>query len=182
MGKARAVLGIMFVGTLLACSLAGAVFAALPARIVPPEAPALLDAGRPRPQPYTMPLQYAEWVIRYCDETGVPVWLACRLFNWESGWRTNRVGKENKNGTHDLGLAALNSACLLDFERYNDGRKVDPFDPETAIRVGVRYLAALREATGSWRSAVGAYNVGLAGWRRGVRPVRHMRMVIGDDR
>jgi soluble lytic murein transglycosylase-like protein len=180
MAKARAIVGIICISTLLACSLAGAVFAALPINAVPPEVPAPPDVGRPHPQPYTMPLQYAEWVIRHCDETGVPVWLACRLFNWESGWRARRVSPENENGTRDLGLAALNSAYLRHFERYNDGAKVDPFDPECAIRVGVHYLAALREATGSWHAAVGAYNVGLAGWRRGVRPVRHIKEVVGE--
>lgn len=138
------------------------------------------DAIRPVPQPYTLPLEYAQWVIRYCDETGVPVWLACRLFAWESGWRAGYVSVENENGTRDFGLAALNSSCIEAFSAYNEGRKVDPHDPETAIRVGVRYLAALYAETGSWRAAVGCYNVGLAGWRAGKRPLRHIRGVIGE--
>jgi soluble lytic murein transglycosylase-like protein len=103
-----------------------------------------------------------------------------RLFDWESGWNAEYRGRENTNGTHDYGLAALNSACLLLFRKYNDGAEVDPFDPETAIRVGVRYLAALHATTGSWRAAVGAYNVGLAAWRAGARPERHMREVFGE--
>jgi soluble lytic murein transglycosylase-like protein len=183
-GKARAVLGIVFVGTLLAFSLAGAVYTARFAKTVPtPEAPALPEPGRPSPKPYILPMQYAEWVIRYCDETGVPVWLACRLFNWESGWRAQRVSPENENGTRDLGLAALNNAYLVFFERYNGGQKVDPFDPECAVRVGIRYLAALHASTGNWRAAVGAYNCGLARWRRGDPPARtrrHVKEVLGE--
>jgi hypothetical protein len=146
-----------------------------PASAFPDPAPV-----RPSPRPYVLPLRYAEWVIRYCDETGAPVWVVARLFSWESGWNAAYRGKENDNGTHDLGLAALNSACLDDFRKYNDGAPVDPFDAETAIRVGVRYLAALHSATGSWRAAVGAYNVGLGAWRAGARPVRHMREVFGE--
>lgn len=147
---------------------------------VPVRLPQLRDTGRPAPKPYWVPLQYTSWLIYYCDEQDVPVWLAARLFAWESGWNANYRGKENKNGTHDLGLAALNSACLVDFRKYNDGASVDPFDPETAIRVGVRYLKALQDETGSWRAAVGCYNVGLGGWRSGLRPVRHIKAVMGE--
>jgi soluble lytic murein transglycosylase-like protein len=68
----------------------------------------------------------------------------------------------------------------VEFQKYNDGRAVDPFDAEISIRVGIRYLAALYSATGSWSAAIAAYNVGLGGWRSGVRPVRHIEAIMGD--
>ncbi len=125
------------------------------------------------PRAYTLPMEYAQLVIRYCDETGAPVWLVCRLFEWESGWNPRCVGPENDNGTRDYGLAALNSAYLEHFRIYNDGARVDPLDPECAIRVGVRYLAALHEKTGSWREAIRRY--------AGNRPARHTAKIMGEE-
>jgi len=124
------------------------------------------------PQPYVLPLEYAQLVIYYCDETGVPVWLACRLFAWESGWDARRVGPENDNGTRDYGLAQLNSAYLEHFRVYNGGQRVDPFNPEHAIRVGIRFLAALRARHGSWREAVRRY--------AGRRPAADTAKIIGE--
>jgi soluble lytic murein transglycosylase-like protein len=124
------------------------------------------------PRPYTLPLEYAQLVIRYCDETGVPVWLACRLFAHESGWRPSIVGPENENGTLDYGLAQLNSAYLECFRQYNDGQAVDPFNPEHAIRVGVRYLAALHARHGTWREAVRRY--------AGRRPAADTAAIMGE--
>lgn len=123
------------------------------------------------PQSYILPLEYAQLVIRYCDETGVPVWLACRLFQHESGWKPGLVGRENDNGTRDYGLAQLNSAYLQHFRVYNDGQAVDPFNPEHAIRVGVRYLAALHAQCGSWREAVRRY--------AGRRPAADTAKILG---
>jgi len=124
------------------------------------------------PRPYTLPLQYAELVIRYTDETGCPVWLACRLFAHESGWKPRMVGRQNDNGTRDYGLAQLNSAYLEHFRVYNGGQRVDPLDPEQAIRVGIRYLAALRAQCGSWREAVRRY--------AGRRPAADTARIMGD--
>lgn len=129
-------------------------------------------AQRMAPQPYTLPLAYAQLVIFYCDESGVPVWLAARLFAWESGWNPRYQGRVNANGTYDRGLAALNSASLATFAAlYNDGRAVDPYDPETSIRVGIRYLAALHAQHGTWREAVRKY--------AGNRPASHVRAIMG---
>jgi soluble lytic murein transglycosylase-like protein len=137
---------------------------------------------RPRPLPYTLPIQYAAWVIYYCDETGVPVWLLCRLITWESGWNPecNRGrARQNRDGSWDLGLAQLNSRNLVLFEGFNDGRSVDPWDPETAIRIAARLLAANYAELGTWQAAVCAYNVGIGGWLIGKRPAGHLRIVEG---
>jgi soluble lytic murein transglycosylase-like protein len=101
------------------------------------------------------------------------VWLACRLFAHESGWKPNLVGPENDNGTRDYGIAALNGAYLDCFRVYNNGLTVNPFDPETAIRVGVRYLAALHARHGTWREAVRRY--------AGRRPATDVSKIMGDS-
>ena len=165
----RTIVGLIFMGLLFLGCIA-ATF------IVPVAAPVLElpepVAAKLTPQPYTLPLQYAEWVIFYCDENSVPVWLACRLFAHESGWKPWLVGRENDNGTRDYGLAQLNSAYLDHFRVYNDGQLVDPMNPEHAIRIGVRYLAALRARYGSWREAVRRYG--------GRRPAAHTAWILGE--
>lgn len=139
-------------------------------RIMVP-APAEIELA---PRPYTLPLEYAQLVVFYCDEQSVPVWLACRLFAHESGWKASLVSRENDNGTRDYGLAQLNSAYLEHFRVYNDGQRVDPLDPEQAIRVGIRYLAALHAQCGSWREAVRRY--------AGRRPTADTARIMGDAR
>ncbi len=124
------------------------------------------------PRPYTLPLEYAQLVVYFCDETGCPVWLACRLIQHESGWKPRMVGAENDNGTRDYGLAQLNSAYLEHFRVYNGGQLVDPFNPEHSIRVGIRYLSALRARYGSWREAVRRYG--------GRRPAAHTAWILGE--
>lgn len=102
------------------------------------------------PKPYTLPLKYAETVIYYCDETGVPVWLACRLFQYESGWKESAVNV-NADGTRDVGLAQINSRVGEELRaRFGGGGEND-------IAVGIRYLAALKAKYGSWREAVKRY-------------------------
>jgi soluble lytic murein transglycosylase-like protein len=122
---------------------------------------------RPRPLPYVIPPEYQAWIVYYADETGVPVWMAARLFAQESvgdvlsgRWNPRAVSWMGAQGLAqimpvNLGLFAI---------KYNDGKDIDPFDPETAIKVGLHYLADLRAVSGSWRVAVMAYNGGLGHW------------------
>ena len=116
------------------------------------------------PISYNLPLDYAPWTIRYCDETGVPIWLASRMFSVESSG--DPLGPWNKRAVSYMGAQGL--AQLMPFNlssfasRYNDGKVIDPFDPETAIRVGIRYLADLYGETGSWSVALKSYNGGIS--------------------
>jgi soluble lytic murein transglycosylase-like protein len=115
---------------------------------------------------------YFCWTARYAEEQGVPLSLALRLLAWESGWH-NTVGALNEDGTRDYGLARLNGYWLGvgSFTRYNDWHTVDPMDPETAIRVGIRYLAALYAQSGNWAEAVRRY--------AGNRPRAHTAKIMG---
>jgi soluble lytic murein transglycosylase-like protein len=145
-----------------------------------PVVPARAETTRPTPQAYPWPPdpQWMKWVVYYCDEQGVPCWLACRLFAYESGWKPSAT-HYNVNSV-DVGIAQLNSACLKAFEVFNDGKPIDPRDPETSIRVGVRYLAALYAETENWKVACASYNIGLAGYRSGKWPERYVRVIMNE--
>lgn len=119
---------------------------------------------------YVVPQRYTRIFWRYVAETGVPADIACRLIQEESGW--NRFARHvNSDGSVDKGLMQLNSKYIKsDYRwRFNDGRKIDPFDAETSMRVGLRKLALNHTRLGSWWSAVAAYNCGLD-WFRNHRP------------
>lgn len=116
------------------------------------------------------------------ESAGVPLWIAGRLIWAESQWHPRAIGN-NPNGTQDLGLGQLNSAYLEYFERYNDGRPVDPFSPRQSIRVALRYLADLYAMTGTWPDAVASYNCGPGRWKSGDIPEttrRHVARIFND--
>lgn len=147
----------------------------------PTPVPAILPE-RPIPQPYSLPLQYAPTVIYWSDATGVPVWIAARLFQWESGFNASYRSRINENGTYDYGIAALNTGSIPYFQStFNDGKAIDAFDAETSIRIGILYLASLYQRTGDWRLAVGAFNAGPGTAPRNWKPitVRHVKAVLG---
>jgi soluble lytic murein transglycosylase-like protein len=134
-----------------------------------------------KPLPYVLPIQYAHWVIYYCDENQVPIFILCRLINHESGWNPNanryqNSARYNIDGSRDLGLVQK------DLEGFNDGQPIDPFDPETSIRVCARTLSATRECLGSWTAASISWNTGIGGYRAGRRPAAYIRIVEGEKK
>lgn len=119
------------------------------------DSPALSE--RPQPQPYFLPLEFASDVIYYCDEQGVPVWLACRLFDREAWF--NPHPRPSSAGA--LGMGQFMPSNLEPFSKaYNDGVPIDLNDHRAVIRVAIRHLGDLYRRLGSWDRAVGAYNAG----------------------
>lgn len=118
---------------------------------------------------YVVPDEYTQIFWRYVSETGVPADIACRLIQEESGW--NRFARNvNSDGSVDRGLMQLNSHYLTDYaKRFNDGRRVNPYDPEISIRVGLRKLAANYRHLYKWWNAVASYNCGVR-WIQSHRP------------
>jgi len=90
----------------------------------------------------------------------VPEWILAGVIQHESGYKEWAIN-HNTNGTMDQGIAQLNSRYLAYFaERFNDGQRVDPFNPLVSIRIAARYLASNYELFGDWQYAVAAYNCG----------------------
>ena len=125
------------------------------------------------------PAEFLALVEKINAETRIPLWIVARLYQWESGWDPDCAPPPNPNGSRDYGLAQLNSRYIdSDFRwRYNDGQEVDPFDPETSLRVGMRHLAAMYRATGSWVGAVWSYNAGLTAYREATLPEKTMKQL-----
>lgn len=135
---------------------------------------AALSAGYPGPvdsawlpsfaayPPYVMPERYRLTFELESMASGVPLWIAARMAEYESGFDERAVNRANSNGTADYGLMQLNSAYLDEFSwRYNGGQEIDPFDPQVSVRVALRHLSRLYRSTGDWPMSVGAYNAGL---------------------
>ncbi len=111
-----------------------------------------------------VPTKYYSAFSAYCTEYGVPEYIMARLITYESGWNPKHINK-NKNGTKDFGLCQLNSAGLYDLARWhNKGVAFDPMDWKENLRIGTKHLRYLYQETGSWWSAVAAYNMGMFGF------------------
>lgn len=138
-----------------------------------------------RPDPaHTIPDKYADMIAENAERNGVPVWIVARMIEWESGWNPRRKSQRNANGSYDYGLMQLNSRYLDEYSwKYNEGEEIDPYDPETNIRVGVRYLSHLRAHTASWYEALWAYNAGLSRVRAQKMPettLNYLRFVFQE--
>lgn len=96
---------------------------------------------------------------------GVPMELLQAVAWRESKFdpNANNAGL-NKNGTYDSGIMQLNSKMGPQFN-YADTKNLNTYDPNASIDVAARYLSSLHDQTGSWTSAVAAYNQGLGSLR-----------------
>ena len=137
------------------------------------------------PRMYAIPREYAAIACHECIQKDVPLWIYARLINKESRWNKNCISK-NGNGTKDLGIAQLNSAYLPDFQWFdNSGVPFDPFNPDEAIPVSIRYLARLHRAFKSWPLAIAAYNCGPGAVSRGCIPAstaKYVFDIVGKDK
>jgi soluble lytic murein transglycosylase-like protein len=114
------------------------------------------------------PFPYRGVIEMEAKAAGVPAWILAGVIAYESGY-VETARNLNTNGTNDLGIAQLNDKYLAYFaDRFNDGQRVDPFNPLVSIRVAARYLAANYELFGDWQYAVAGYNCGPE--RAKVRP------------
>ena len=134
-----------------------------------------IPGGMPLPRTvpdYILPLQYATWVMRECETYDVPIWLVCRLINYESRWDKDFKSGPYKSGGRGEGLGSHNSRFTKELGRLYSlhGEAYDPMDPRQNIEVTVRLLAHLWEVIildyCEWDNVVAAYNLGLTGWRK----------------
>jgi len=93
----------------------------------------------------------------------LPTDAVCRIIWDESHWNpraVNRSGEAYGLGV-DRGLMQLNSRNYDEWsQRYNGGVKINPYDPPTNLRVGIRHFGDLVRQYGTFRLAYTAWNAG----------------------
>jgi hypothetical protein len=94
---------------------------------------------RMRPQPYGVDHRFEQIVDYYCDDTGVPKWLACRLIGQESVGNP-MAGWWDENAVSYMGAVGLTQQMpdhVSDpyFIALNDGEPIDLRNPLHSIRV-----------------------------------------------
>lgn len=121
-----------------------------------------------------IPEQFRKTVVDICKEYDIPVKILSNIIQQESKWKPEAIGKNYIDGklySYDSGLTQLNSKYKSYFEqKFNDGKPIDPHHPETAIKVGARYLKWAYDLTGSWVNAILVYNGGYGNWKKGTVP------------
>ena len=76
--------------------------------------------------------------------------------------------KNGKEVSRDEGPYQLNSKNTILFSNlYNDSRKINPYNNETARRVARQIIIDNYRYTGNMFSAITAYNCGITGWIKG---------------
>ncbi len=127
----------------------------------------------PPPLPI-IPAFVSDTLIAYaqteCAAEGVPWPLFCRLVDHESGWsqeaRNINWGPGGQIISTDVGIMQLNSLYHYEFVNAYKNRHshIENYDlagnPYDNVQIGIRHLAYLKQATGSWRRSVAAYNGG----------------------
>lgn len=136
-----------------------------------PELPALVQ-GEEAPLEHLrgVPAEYVGPIHDAAAAEGVPLAYFVRLLEAESSFDPAAIGGPNADGSKDYGIAQFNGRYLDYFaSRYGP---LDPMDPFQAIPAAARYLADLYRASGSWASAVAAYNCGLSRVLSGAVPLK----------
>lgn len=78
----------------------------------------------------------------------------------ESSW-DKRARRDNGRRGVDRGLMQLNSKNASMFSKlYNGGKPIDWYDPDTNIKIGLRFLRDLVKKYGDIRLALYHYNCG----------------------
>lgn len=123
---------------------------------------------KPTESIYLPPTEIMGWIRFYAAESGLLEDTMVRLC-----WEESRFNPRANSGL-SKGLFQLNKKYLAWFsKKFNDGIPIDPFDPETSIRVGCRYFRSLLDMYGTYRRAAIAYNAG--GERLGSPPKESIR-------
>jgi soluble lytic murein transglycosylase-like protein len=100
-----------------------------------------------RMKPYIADVYDAE------DSNEIPRGLLKKLIFQESRFREDIISGNTKSSKGATGIAQFMPATAKELG-------VDPTDPKQAIPGAAKYLASLKEQTGSWEGAVAAYNWG----------------------
>ena len=105
---------------------------------------------------------YVKWTQEAAVQRGVPVELLARHI-----WKESSFVPTKQNGIHK-GLGQLGPAAVQDIGLNPDTFQY--FDAKSSIDATAAYLALMYKRTGSWPTAVAAYNAGdgnINGWLSG---------------
>lgn len=131
------------------------------------------DAILKRVAPYIGSVYDAE------DSNGIPRGLLKKVLFQESKFREDIISGATTSAKGAIGIAQFMPDTAKELG-------IDPTDPKQAIPASGKYLSSLKEQTGSWESAVAAYNWGpgnLAkqGLDNAPKETRdYLKAVIGD--
>ena len=100
-----------------------------------------------RMKPYISDVYEAE------DDNNLPRGLLKKVLFQESGFREEVISGSRRSTKGAIGIAQFMPDTAEELG-------VDPLDPKQAIPGAAKYLASLKEQTGSWEGAVAAYNWG----------------------
>lgn len=105
------------------------------------------------------PLDYRDFIVKYCDEYSVPYDLLCAIIRTESSFDANALSSAGAIGLMQL----LPSTAREIADRMGESfEKVKLYDPETNIKYGCFYIRYLYRNLGeNWDTACAAYNAGI---------------------
>lgn len=96
--------------------------------------------------------QYKDMATSAANSAGVPVGLFLGLVQQESSWNAHAVSPVGAYGLAQLMPGTANELG------------VNPYDPQSNLNGGARYLRQMYDKFGNWKDALGAYNAGPNGW------------------
>ena len=111
------------------------------------------------------PIKYSKYVEKYSTEYGVDKYLVYSIIKTESKFHTRATSSKNAKGLMQI------TDMTADWGREELGLgKVDIYDPETNINIGVWYLGKLqKEFKGNNKLIIAAYNGGSGNVRKWLR-------------
>ena len=111
------------------------------------------------------PIKYSKYVEKYSTEYGVDKYLVYSIIKTESKFHRRAISSKNAKGLMQI------TDMTADWGREELGLgKVDIYDPETNINIGVWYLGKLqKEFKGNNKLIIAAYNGGSGNVRKWLR-------------
>lgn len=102
---------------------------------------------------------YLEYIEQNCKGTGIDPYLVLSIIKVESGFNPKAISSKEAKGLMQIREETYNDVSSI---FPNKTEKIDLFDPETNIKVGIAYFNKLiKRYEGNYYLALLAYNGGL---------------------
>ncbi len=110
------------------------------------------------------PIEYAELVEKYAEESSVPKDLVYAVIKVESGFKSDAVSRKGAVGLMQITPDTYLWLCEKAGDDKNDPNLL--YMPDINIKYGAYYLDMLYSEFGNWESTLAAYNAGPANVRK----------------